>query len=113
MLRPITVRLEGDAVERSGIAAFFFLTLETRLKRQRALKAIRELRSLAHIIDMHQLTKDPERIAEPMTDTARLARRPHHRQPRLDDGMLYDDGLHARSLAARVGCRLRPREHLD
>jgi len=61
-----------------GIAAFFFLTLETRLKRQRALKAIRELRSLAHIIDMHQLTKDPERIAEPLTDTARIARRPQN-----------------------------------
>src|SRR5882724_1204083 len=61
-----------------GIAAFFFLTLETRLKRQRALKAIRELRSLAHIIDMHQLTKDPERIAEPISDTARIAKRPQN-----------------------------------
>ena len=46
-----------------GVAVFFFLTLETRLKRRRALKAIHELRSLAHIIDMHQLTKDPERIS--------------------------------------------------
>lgn len=45
-----------------GIAVFFFLNLETRLKRRRALKAIHELRSMAHIIDMHQLTKDPERI---------------------------------------------------
>ena len=61
-----------------GIAAFFFLTLETRLKRRRALKAIHELRALAHIIDMHQLTKDPERIAEPLTDTARIARRPQN-----------------------------------
>ncbi|HEV2695656.1 MAG TPA: hypothetical protein VG347_22380 [Verrucomicrobiae bacterium] len=61
-----------------GIAAFFFITLETRMKRQHALKAIRELRSLAHIIDMHQLTKDPERIAEPMTDTARISRRPQN-----------------------------------
>lgn len=47
-----------------GIAAFFFVTLETRLKRRRALAAIRELRSLAHVIDMHQLTKDPEHIAD-------------------------------------------------
>ena len=45
-----------------GIAVFFFVTIETRLKRHRALKAIHELRSMAHIIDMHQLTKDPERI---------------------------------------------------
>ena len=43
-----------------GIAIFFLVTLEARIKRQRALKAIHELRSLSHIIDMHQLTKDPE-----------------------------------------------------
>src|SRR5436309_5970556 len=45
-----------------GISVFFFLTLETRLKRRRALQAIHVLRSMAHIIDMHQLTKDPERV---------------------------------------------------
>jgi hypothetical protein len=45
-----------------GIAIFFVVTLEGRIKRKRALKAIHELRSLAHIIDMHQLTKDPEII---------------------------------------------------
>ena len=45
-----------------GAAIFFLLTLETRYKRTRALKAIHELRSIAHIIDMHQLTKDPHRL---------------------------------------------------
>ena len=45
-----------------GAAIFFLLTLETRYKRTRALKAIHELRSIAHIIDMHQLTKDPHRV---------------------------------------------------
>jgi len=44
-----------------GAAIAFLITIEVRLKRGRALKAIRELRSLAHIVDMHQLTKDPER----------------------------------------------------
>ncbi|HTD88928.1 MAG TPA: hypothetical protein VK850_20320, partial [Candidatus Binatia bacterium] len=43
-----------------GIAIFFLITLEARIKRKRALRAIHELRALAHIIDMHQLTKDPE-----------------------------------------------------
>ncbi len=43
-----------------GAAVAFLVTLESRWKRQRALAAIRELRALAHIIDMHQLTKDPE-----------------------------------------------------
>lgn len=45
-----------------GATILFLFTLEARVKRSRALKAIHELRSLVHIIDMHQLTKDPERV---------------------------------------------------
>jgi hypothetical protein len=45
-----------------GAAILFLATLEMRLKRARALRAIRELRAIAHIVDMHQLTKDPERL---------------------------------------------------
>ena len=44
-----------------GVAVYFLLGLETRAKRKRALAALHVLRSLAHIVDMHQLTKDPER----------------------------------------------------
>lgn len=43
-----------------GIAVFFFVTIEGRLKRRRALKYLHQLRSIAHVVDMHQLTKDPE-----------------------------------------------------
>jgi len=53
-----------------GIAIFFLVTIETRLKRNRALKTIHELRSLAHVVDMHQLTKDPERLGSDAPDTA-------------------------------------------
>jgi len=35
-----------------------FITLEVRLKRRRAIKAVNELRAVAHIVDMHQLAKD-------------------------------------------------------
>jgi hypothetical protein len=42
-----------------GGAAWFLITLEERFKRQRALDALHGLRSLAHVVDMHQLTKDP------------------------------------------------------
>ena len=45
-----------------GAAALFLATAEVRIKRKRALKAIHELRALAHVIDMHQLTKDPDRL---------------------------------------------------
>lgn len=51
-------------------AILFLVTAETRIKRRRALKAIHELRALAHVIDMHQLTKDPERLVARLTETA-------------------------------------------
>jgi hypothetical protein len=44
-----------------GATIFFLVTYESRVKRQRILRAIHELRSIAHIVDMHQLTKDPDR----------------------------------------------------
>ncbi|MFK7789706.1 MAG: hypothetical protein AB8C95_09480 [Phycisphaeraceae bacterium] len=43
-----------------GLAVLFLLTLEMRIKRRRALRALQELRALAHVIDMHQLSKDPQ-----------------------------------------------------
>lgn len=52
-----------------GATVFFLVTLESRVKRGRALKAIHELRSIAHIIDMHQLTKDPEGLRRTGKDT--------------------------------------------
>lgn len=52
-----------------GAAILFLVTWETRIKRARALRAIHELRAMAHIVDMHQLTKDPERAFNPGTDT--------------------------------------------
>jgi hypothetical protein len=58
-----------------GAAVLFLVTFEGRVKRRRALKAIHELRSLAHIIDMHQLTKDPERI---LFGNRRTATSPKH-----------------------------------
>lgn len=53
-----------------GIAVFFLTTLETRLKRRKALHALHQLRSLAHVIDMHQLTKDPEQLLSQAMNTA-------------------------------------------
>ena len=42
-----------------GAGVFFLTRIEERLKRRGALKALHELRSIIHVIDMHQLTKDP------------------------------------------------------
>ena len=52
-----------------GAASYFLAGWETRRKRRRAIRALHALRSLAHIIDMHQLTKDPERLLTPAQST--------------------------------------------
>ena len=44
-----------------GAAVFFLVNAEGRIKRRRALKVLHEIRSIVHVIDMHQLTKDPSR----------------------------------------------------
>jgi hypothetical protein len=58
-----------------GAALFFIFSAESRIKRHRALEALRELRSLAHVIDMHQLTKDPESILNKGHETASSPKR--------------------------------------
>jgi hypothetical protein len=58
-----------------GAALYFLLSLEARLKRRRALRFLRELRAMAHIVDMHQLTKDPGTLVQVGTATASSPRR--------------------------------------
>lgn len=53
-----------------GIAVWFLASLEARAKRRRALNAIHQLRSIAHVVDMHQLTKDPHQLLADPVDTA-------------------------------------------
>lgn len=48
-----------------SVAIYFLLTIEVRLHRRTALKALRRLRNVVHIVDMHQLTKDPEPLRTP------------------------------------------------
>ncbi|MEO1745073.1 MAG: hypothetical protein AAFR13_00935 [Pseudomonadota bacterium] len=43
----------------AGIGIYTLANLEKRMKRSRALKSLHAMRSIIHIIDMHQLTKDP------------------------------------------------------
>jgi hypothetical protein len=53
-----------------SLAIFFLVSLETRVKRRRVLRSLHRLRGIVHIVDMHQLTKDPEPVLEPRTRTA-------------------------------------------
>ena len=53
-----------------GVAIYFLVTLEARMKRHIALRALHRLRTIVHIVDMHQLTKDPEHLLTPGRTTA-------------------------------------------
>jgi hypothetical protein len=54
-----------------ALAIAFLSQVESRVKRAEALRSIRTLRSLAHVIDLHQLSKDPLRLHQTeLTPTA-------------------------------------------
>ncbi len=52
-----------------GAAIIFLVSIETRAKRKKIINSINRLRSIAHVIDAHQLTKDPYSIAQPDQNT--------------------------------------------
>jgi hypothetical protein len=71
----VSEALQGSDAARNDIiflslAIFFLVSLETRVKRRRVLRSLHRLRSIVHIVDMHQLTKDPEHLLSPRGDTA-------------------------------------------
>lgn len=76
------------------------ITIESRIKRNRALKAIHELRAMAHIIDMHQLTKDPERITRSGPSTASS---PKRSMTPFELGRYLDYCSELLSLASKIG----------
>ncbi len=55
-----------------GLAIAFFLRLENRHKRRIALEGLHRLRAISHVIDMHQLTKDPISILGKPTGSSPL-----------------------------------------
>lgn len=58
-----------------SLALFFLASVENRLKRRVALKYLHQLRSLAHVVDMHQLTKDPDQLISSTLGTASSPKR--------------------------------------
>ncbi|MDA1230320.1 MAG: hypothetical protein O2856_06060 [Planctomycetota bacterium] len=72
LIRQLRIQQDGFGLEEldagtntivvTGAALFFLFSLESRLKRAKILHAVEELRAVAHVIDMHQLTKDPSQL---------------------------------------------------
>ena len=83
-----------------GAAVVFMLTLESRGKRRRALSVIHDLRSMAHIVDLHQLTKDPERALRAVgCDTSSS---PQRELSSFELGRYYDYCSETLSLISKV-----------
>lgn len=79
-----------------GASIAFLVTLEGRIRRNRALAAIAEFRSMAHLVDMHQINKDPGIDHRPLPAGV------DRRTVRSDDHLvLYLD--HASDLLALIG----------
>jgi hypothetical protein len=83
-----------------GAAILFLVSIETRTKRKKIIASINKLRSIAHVIDAHQLTKDPDRISD-------IARNTEHSPKRTmttyELGRYLDYCSEMLSLAGKVG----------
>jgi hypothetical protein len=82
-----------------SIAVVFLVTAEERLKRRRALAGLHELRSVVHVIDMHQLTKDP---SSAVTIAGKTASSPERRLSHAELTRYLDYCSEMLSLAAKV-----------
>ncbi len=80
-LRQMTVTVEAfnaiqgieaavNTVALAGAASWFLINLEAVWRRRAVLRDLHELRSIAHVVDMHQLTKDPTTIGRGYISTA-------------------------------------------
>ncbi|MCP4215370.1 MAG: hypothetical protein GY765_11980, partial [bacterium] len=58
-----------------GAVLVFLVSIEARAKRRKVIASINKLRSVAHVIDAHQLTKDPYVIAERAVSTEHSPKR--------------------------------------
>ena len=65
----------------AGIAIFFLLAVPQRMERARVLRVLHRLRSLAHVIDMHQLVKVPERLPTARPEAGGTTSPAHPRGP--------------------------------
>jgi hypothetical protein len=52
----------------AGVSGFYLMSAELRQKRKKVVSSLNKLKCLTHIIDAHQLTKDPNLIVERRTE---------------------------------------------
>ena len=101
-LRTLTDLMQSQAIQNFvflGVAVVFLATVDTRLKRGRALKALHELRSIAHVVDMHQLGKAPNEF---LPGREEIQVTPERRMARADLARYLDYCTDLLSLTSKV-----------
>ena len=89
-------------------ALWFLITAEQRLKRRRILNALFELRAFAHVIDMHQLTKDPTII---LADGPATASSPERRMTEFELSRYLDYCAEMLALTAKLAALYANQSH--
>jgi hypothetical protein len=89
-------------------ALWFLITAEQRLKRRRILNGLYELRAFAHVIDMHQLTKDPTVI---LADGAPTASSPQRRMSEFQLSRYLDYCAEMLALTAKLAALYANHSH--
>jgi hypothetical protein len=85
-----------------GAAVIYLVSLERRIKRSRVIQHLDQLRALAHIVDMHQLTKDPERVLRSYEETASTKSSPQVKLNAFQLGRYLDYCSELMSLISKV-----------
>ena len=89
-------------------ALWVLITAEQRLKRRRILNALFELRAFAHVIDMHQLTKDPTLI---LADGPVTASSPKRRMTEFELSRYLDYCAEMLALTAKLAALYANQSH--
>jgi hypothetical protein len=83
-----------------GAGIIFLVTFENRRRRGRVVSAVNRLKCLAHIIDAHQLTKDPDCVGGALSPTTHS---PQRRMTEDELGRYLDYCSEMLSLASKLG----------
>ena len=70
-----TLEAGGNLLILIGLAVIFLWSVERRVRRGRVVRALNRLRDIAHVVDMKQLTKDPDGLAQVSRPTTNSPKR--------------------------------------
>ncbi|NLS93949.1 MAG: hypothetical protein GXX96_17455 [Planctomycetaceae bacterium] len=95
-----TLESGGNLLILIGLAVIFLWSWERRVRRGRVIKNLNRLREIAHVIDMKQLTKDPDGLAQVSRPTANS---PKRRLNAFELGRYLDYCTEMLSLTSKLG----------